>query len=102
MTYFYVRSHKWRKAPVSFVMSGGIYQRGFNFVARLHCKGNNEKLYSVDRYMLVKNIKGTYFFGSVAAFVHGKAPQCVVLVHYSSYSVPSGFILVSHNLTNLN
>jgi len=84
-------------------MSVGIYQRGFNFVARPHCKGNNEKLHIVDRYMLVKNnTEGTYFFGSLAAFVHGKAPQCDVLVHYLSYSIPSGFILVFHSFTNFN
>jgi len=68
-----VRSHKLRKAPVSCVMSLGIYQRGFNFVARQHCKGNNEKLYSVDRYVLINNNKvGTYFFGSVAELFTGK------------------------------
>jgi len=33
-TCFYVRSHKLRKAPVSFVMSVDSYKRGFNFVAR--------------------------------------------------------------------
>jgi hypothetical protein len=90
-----------RKAPVSFVNSVGIYHHGFNFIAGQHCKWNNKKFYSVDRYMLV-NKEGTYFFGSVAAFVHGKAPQCVDLVHYLSYSVTIGFILVFHSLTNFN
>jgi len=51
--------------------------------------------------MLIKNNKeGTYFFGSLAAFIHGKASQCDDVVHYLSYSIPSGFILVFHSLTN--